>query len=163
MSQIDLEQIRAQNRIEDVIAATFPLKKTGTHYIGVEHDSFVVFPNTGSYYWYSRSEYGDVFDFVGRYKLSYGAAWNSRDSAMFIEAVRYLAQRAGIPIEADANFKKSPAWAERQLVARLHDALLNNAPALAYVTQKRGWKLDTVKAARLGYMPTDKRITIEGS
>jgi hypothetical protein len=29
--------------------------------------------------------------------------------------------------------------------------------ALAYVTEKRGWQLCTVKAARLGYMPQDKR------
>ncbi len=161
VSPLDLEQIRAQNRIEDVVAESFPLKKIGTHYIGAEHDSFVIFPNTGSYFWYSRGEYGDVFDFVGRYKLSYGASWNPRDVSMFLEAVRYLAQRAGLPVAENANFKKSPTWAERQLVARLNDALLNYPPALTYVTRKRGWKIETVKAASLGYMPRDKQSLIK--
>ena len=107
MSQIDLEQIRAQNRIEDVIAETFPLKKTGTHFIGVEHDSFVVFPNTGSYYWYSRSEYGDVFDFVGRYKLSYGVAWNSRDSAIFSRPARDDSMKG--PCSSSSDFSEPPS------------------------------------------------------
>ena len=78
----------------------------------------------------------------------------------FIEAVRYLARRAGIPFEENAAFKQSPTWAERQLVARLHDALLHTPTALMYVTHTRGWQRSTVDAARLGYMPRDKRILL---
>lgn len=76
---------------------------------------------------------------------------------MFMEAVRYLAQRAGISIETKTDFQKSYAWAERQLVARIHDALLNTPAALDYATKMRCWQLSTVKAARLGFMPQDKR------
>ena len=76
---------------------------------------------------------------------------------MFTEVVRYLAQRAGITLEENINFKQSSAWAERQLVQRLHDALLNTPAALAYVTEKRGWQSSTIKSAHLGYMPQDKR------
>jgi hypothetical protein len=39
----------------------------------------------------------------------------------------------------------------------LHDALLTSQTALAYPTTQRGWQLSTVKAARLGFMPYDKR------
>jgi hypothetical protein len=39
----------------------------------------------------------------------------------------------------------------------LHEALLNHALALQYVTTTRGWQLATVKSAWLGNMPTDKR------
>jgi DNA primase len=97
-----------------------------------------------------------VFDFVGRHLLSLGA-WNNRDATQFMEAVRYLAQRAGIALEGNINFKLSSAWAERQLVQRLHDTLVNTPAALTYVNEKRGWQLITVKAARLGFMPQDKR------
>lgn len=60
----DLEHIRSRNPIEEVVAEKFALKKSGSHFIGVEHDSLVVVPNTGFYFWNSRGEHGDVFDFV---------------------------------------------------------------------------------------------------
>jgi DNA primase len=152
----DLEHLRSHNPIEEVVAEKFALKKSGSRFISVEHDSLVVIPNTGMYFWNSRGEHGDVFDFVGRHLLSLGT-WNNRDAAQFMEVVRYLAQRAGITLEENINFKKSAAWAERQLVQRLHEILLNTPAALTYVTEKRGWQLTTVKAARLGFMPQDKR------
>jgi DNA primase len=156
---LDLEHLRSRNPIEELVAEKFALKKSGSRFIGVEHDSLVVVPNTGFYFWNSRGEHGDVFDFTGRHLLSLGA-WNNRDVAQFMEAVRYLAQRAGITVEENSHFKKSSAWAERQLVQRLHDTLLNTPAALTYVTEKRGWQLSTVKTARLGFMPQDKRVLL---
>jgi hypothetical protein len=153
---LDLELIRSRNPIEDIVAEKCPLRRSGSRFIGVEHDSLVVVPNTGFYFWNSRGEQGDVFDFVGRHMLSLGA-WDNRDAAQFMEVVRYLAQRAGIALEENSNFKKSAAWAERQLIQRLQDTLLNTPDALTYVTEKRGWQLNTIKAARLGFMPQDKR------
>ncbi|MBZ0296387.1 MAG: hypothetical protein K8L99_27750 [Anaerolineae bacterium] len=152
----DLEQLRSRIPIEEVVAEKFALKKSGSRFIGVEHDSLVVVPHTGMYFWNSRGEHGDVFDFVGRHLLSLGA-WNNRDATQFMEVVRYLAQRAGITLEENINFKQSSAWAERQLVQRLHETLLNTPTALTYVTEKRGWQLNTIKASRLGFMPQDKR------
>ncbi len=152
----DLELIRSRNPIEDIVAQKFPLRRSGSRFIGVEHDSLVVVPNTGFYFWNSRSEQGDVFDFVGRHMLSL-CAWDNCDAAQFIEVVRYLAQRAGITLEENINFNKSPTWAERQLIQRLHDTLLNTPAALTYVAETRGWQLMTLKAARLGFMPQDKR------
>jgi DNA primase len=152
----DLEQIRSRNPIEEVVAEKFALKKSSSRFISVEHDSLVVVPNTGCYFWNSRGEHGDVFDFVGRHLLSLGV-WNNRDTTQFMEVVRYLAQRAGITLEENTDFKRSSAWAERQLVQRLHETLLNTPAALTYVTEKRGWQSSTIKVARLGYMPQDKR------
>jgi DNA primase len=152
----DLEQIRSRNPIEEIVAEKFPLKKSGTRFIGVQHDSLVVIPHTGWYFWNSRNEQGVVFDFVGRHILSSGT-WNNRSPEQFIEATDYLARRAGIAIERNADVRQSPAWSERQLVQRLQDTLLNVPPALNYVTQQRGWQINTIKAARIGYMPQDKR------
>ncbi|MBK8034615.1 MAG: hypothetical protein IPK17_34960 [Chloroflexi bacterium] len=101
---IDLEQVRSANPIEQLIGEKFALKRQGTRLASVEHDSLVVTPQTGLYFWNSRSEHGDVFDFVGRHFLNYGSSWNNRDAAMFMEVARYLAQRAGIRIEEGATF-----------------------------------------------------------
>lgn len=154
---IDLEQIRSANPIEKLVGERFALKRQGTRFVGIEHDSLVVTPQTGLYFWNSRGEHGDVFDFAGRHVLNYDNRWNNRDAMMFWEAVRYLADRAGISIESDADFQKSFTWAERQLVQRLHEVLLNTPAALDYVTKTRGWQMATVRNARLGFIPQDKR------
>ncbi len=116
---IDLEQIRTANPIEQLVAEKFSLRRSGTRYVGIEHDSLVVTPQTGMYFWNSRGEHGDGFDFAGRYLLNYGEIWNHYDAVQFMEAVRLLAERAGISLDADADFRKSALWAERQLVSRL--------------------------------------------
>jgi DNA primase len=96
---IDLERIRALTPIEQLVGEKFTLRRAGARFVGVEHDSLVVLPQSGQYFWNSRGEHGDVFDFVGRYLLNYETRWNPRDPAQFLEAVRYLAQRVGLPVE----------------------------------------------------------------
>jgi hypothetical protein len=159
---IDLENLRASNPIEDVIAEKFALKKMGLRFVGIDHDSLVVTPANGLYFWNSQSEYGDVFDFVGRHLLNYGSGWNNRDATQFMEVVEWLARRAGITLERGTDFRQAGAWAERQLVQRLQDTLLNTPLALTYATQTRGWTMQTVRLARLGFMPSDKRPLLEG-
>jgi hypothetical protein len=156
---IDLELIRSRNPIEDVVNEKFALKKSGTRYTSVEHDSLVVVPKTGFYFWNSRNESGDVFDFVGRYILSSGA-WNSSDPNQFMEVVEYLAKRAGIMLEQNSDFRKPAAWAERELVKRLNVQLHHTPAALSYVIQKRGWTPETVKSARIGFMPQNKKALL---
>ena len=75
---IDLAEIRARNPIESIIGEKYKLKKVARTFKAEEHDSLVVFPATQSYYWYSRDEGGDVFDWVGREMLGYGSAWSNR-------------------------------------------------------------------------------------
>ncbi|MBZ0291315.1 MAG: hypothetical protein K8L99_01995, partial [Anaerolineae bacterium] len=159
---IDLEHIRSRNPIEDVVGEKFNLKQSGKRFIGVEHDSMVVVPASAMYFWNSRGEHGDVFDFVGRYHLNYGSGWNNYDPQHFMEAVEHLARRAGISIERGADFRQTADWSERQLVQRLHDTLLNTPPALSYATKRRGWDMQTIRLAKLGFMPSDKRPLLEG-
>ncbi len=158
----DLEHIRSRNLIEEVVAEKFALKKSGSRFIGAEHDSLVVTPANGLYFWNSQGEYGDVFDFAGRHLLNFGSGWNNRDAAQFMEVVEHLARRAGISLERGTDFRQTGAWSERQLVQRLQDALLNTPPALSYAMQTRGWTMQTVRLARLGFMPSDKRSLLDG-
>ena len=39
---------------------------------------------------------------------------------------------------------------------------MNTPAALDYATQTRGWRLDTVHAARLGFMPRNRRRLLDG-
>ncbi|MBE2182400.1 MAG: hypothetical protein IAE89_03140 [Anaerolineae bacterium] len=158
---IDLEQLRTANPIERLVAEKFALRRSGSRFVGVEHDSLVVTPQTGMYFWNSRGEYGDVFDFAGRHLLNYGDQWNPHDAVQFMEVIRLLAARAGITLDTDADFRRSALWAERQLVSRLHETLLNTPAALRYVTETRGWQLATIQSAKLGFMPADKRALID--
>ena len=88
---IDLEAIRARQRIEDLIVEKHQLRKQSARNLHViEHDSLVVFTQTQSYYWYSRDEGGDIFDWVGREVLGYGTIWNNRQLEKFWEAVKWL-------------------------------------------------------------------------
>ncbi len=141
---IELEHIRSRNPIEDVVGEKFNLRRLGKRFIGVEHDSMVVVPTSGMYFWNSRGEFGDVFDFVGRYHLNYGSEWNNRDPHHFMEAIEHLARRAGITIERGTDFRQTAAWSERQLVQRLHDALLNTQPTQGSVVggtcKRSGWR-----------------------
>ena len=106
---IDLELIRARTPLETLVGEHFNLRKSGSRYVGVDHDSLVVTPQTGFYFWNSRGEYGDVFDFAGRYLLDYGNTWNNRDATMFKAAVQCLAERAGIPYEMAGDTQHSTA------------------------------------------------------
>ncbi len=154
---IDLQHIRSRNPIEDVVGEKFSIRKSGSRFVGVEHDSFVVIPSTGYYFWNSKNEQGDVFDFTGRYILSYGDSWQNRDRSQFMEAVQYLAGRAGINLEKRNHPQNQAYQSERNLVQKFQSALLDTPQALAYATGERGWSTDTVKASRLGFMPYDKR------
>jgi DNA primase len=157
---LDLETIRAHNPIEAVVGETFKLKKVGAHFTSLEHGSLVVNPRTGWYHWNSKDERGDVFDFVGRHVLKLD--WSPHNPSLFLEAIRYLAQRAGLSLPEAKDLKASPRWAERQLVARLQEALLKTPVALAYAQAQRGWDSATLGAEKLGYMPRDKRALLEG-
>ena len=161
---IDLENIRSLNPIEQVVGEKFALKKSGSRFIGVEHDSLVVTPGKGMYFWNSKLEYGDVFDFVGRYMLGYGpSSWDKRNPNQFMESVEWLARRAGITLERDTDVSKTRSWGERQLVRRLQDALLEEGgDAISYAKEERGFTSSIIALERIGYMPFKKEKLLEG-
>jgi hypothetical protein len=65
-------------------------------------------------------------------------------------------------LERGTDFRQTAGWAERQLVQRLQDTLLKTPPALSYATQMRGWTMQTIRLAQLGFMPSDKRPLLDG-
>ena len=157
MSVID--EIKARIDIVDLVGETVKLRRTGKNYIGfcpfhpnTRTPSFVVFPETGTWRCFGQcNEGGDIFRFVMK-----------KENWDFSEALRYLAERAGValrPIEA------APPE-EEQALEHLRD-LLENAVTFYqhYLTQtpegrlafdylhQRGLRDETILQFGLGYAP----------
>ncbi len=158
ISQAGLDQVRAANDIVEVIGGYLPLKRAGGNFVThcpfhrEKTPSFNVNPHRQIFYCFGCHKGGDVITFVKDY-----------ESLQFTEAVRRLAQRAGITLELDrtpgyeqALHLKETLWQiHEQITQRWHGALLNEAGgqiARDYL-QRRGVSDEAVKLFRLGYAP----------
>lgn len=88
-----LEEIRSRNDIVDVISSYVKLKKQGATYFGLcpfhneKSPSFSVTPGKQMYYCFGCGEGGNVYSFIMKY-----------ENYSFVEAVKMLADRAGITL-----------------------------------------------------------------
>ena len=57
-----IAQIKEKLRIEDIIGQTYTVIGKGHRRTTTEHDSLTLFLDTNTWYWYSRSIGGDLFD-----------------------------------------------------------------------------------------------------
>jgi DNA primase len=149
-----VDEIKRRLDIVDVIGQTVQLKRSGKSFMGLcpfhgeKSPSFYVSPERGSWRCFGCGEGGDIFSFVQR-----------RDNLDFRDALRHLAERAGVPIEEthrpDPNAKQ-----ERD---RLHAILESTAlyyrgtlagelgqPAREYIIG-RGVTPESVDRFGLGY------------
>src|SRR5262245_19419738 len=112
-----LDDLKAQTSIVSLIGDVVPLRKTGATFKGLcpfhqeRTPSFNVNPAKGIFKCFGCGAGGDVFKFVELYqKLS------------FPEAVRNLAQRAGMPVpETEGGPDERAAAAEREALIKLHE------------------------------------------
>jgi DNA primase len=139
------------------------LRRTGSRYKALcpwhaDHNpSLEVNPERQSYKCWSCGAGGDIFDFV-----------KNIERVEFPEALRMLADRAGIALEspvstasASAGPTKSDlfeinAWAERVFAGALH----HSAEALEYLG-RRGLTPESVDRFRLGYAPAEHGWLLE--
>ena len=88
-----IEEIRSRNDIADVISSYVKLKKQGATYFGLcpfhneKSPSFSVTPGKQMYYCFGCGEGGNVYSFIMKY-----------ENYSFVEAVKMLADRAGITL-----------------------------------------------------------------
>ena len=61
---MDIEAIKRANPVEDVIEEECKLRPAGKYLRGVEHDSLVVDPARGAWFWNSEGRQGDVIAWV---------------------------------------------------------------------------------------------------
>jgi DNA primase len=158
VSQSTIEQIRAASDIVDIIGNYFPLKRAGGNFVALcpfhteKTPSFNVNAQRQIYHCFGCHAGGDVFKFI-----------QEHEHVDFMEAVRRLAERAGIVLEFENNPEADRKRRQKDLLLKAHEQLaqhwhallLNDAagePAREYLTA-RGISEAAVKEFRLGFAP----------
>lgn len=152
ISEEILEKIKSQNDIVDVISERVRLKKAGRNFTGLcpfhneKTPSFSVSQEKQIYKCFGCGEAGSVISFVMKDK-----------NLPFIEAVKYLANRANIPLKL-GNGEQSQSNRKKELLYKVNveaakfffSNLMNNQNAKEYFLN-RGIKEETIKKFGLGY------------
>jgi DNA primase len=158
MSAVD--EVRSRTDIVEVIGKYVKLTRSGRSYKGLSpfqnerSPSFFVFPETQTFKDFSSGEQGDVFSFLMK-----------KEGLTFIEALRELAQRAGVELEQQSeNQKRNEGYEERlrmastQAVDYFHQLLLSAPQAAncrAYLKDKRHLTDETIHNWHMGYSLMD--------
>ena len=152
------EQIRAASDIVEVIGAVLPLKRAGANFVALcpfhqeKTPSFHVNPQRQIFHCFGCQKGGDVFAFVQDY-----------ENVEFMEAVRRLAQRAGIPLELTGATGDAQGRFLKESLLNLHEQITRHwqqvlaqdpagQPARDYLA-KRGVPPQAVQLFRLGAAP----------
>ena len=159
------EQIRAASDIVEVIGGYLPLKRAGANFVALcpfhkeKSPSFNVNAHKQIFHCFGCHKGGDVFRFVQDY-----------ESIGFMDAVRRLAERAGIKLEFEQGGEQEAARDLKSKLLLIHDALAtrwqqvlaNEAAgqvARDYLAQ-RGVSSEAVKTFRLGAAPEGDRLNL---
>ena len=147
-----IEQVRHANDVVDVIGAVFPLKRAGANFRALcpfhkeKTPSFNVNPSKQIWHCFGCGKGGDVFKFVMDY-----------ENLDFLGAVRRLAERAGIKVEAE-DAAGHAVRGEKELLFRLHDEAsaffqenLRAADVAKRYLEKRQISLEVARQWRIGY------------
>lgn len=151
-----IEEVRAANDVVDVISSYVRLTKKGSSYFGLcpfhneKSPSFSVSPGKQMYYCFGCGEGGNAISFIMKY-----------ENYTFQEAVKYLADRAGIRLpEVEATpEEKRKAGIKSVLLDINKEAALYFYKLLKSDKGEHGYKYlrgrglsdDTIKAFGLGY------------
>jgi DNA primase len=154
-----IDEIKSRLDVVDLISESVKLRRAGKNYTGFcpfhpnsRTPAFVVFPDSGTWRCFGQcNEGGDIFKFVMKKE-----GWD------FPQALKYLAERAGVQLEPLTPEREAQAESYEHLRTLLEDAAtfyrhnLFNTPAgasaLAYL-HKRGLKDTTIETFGLGYAP----------
>jgi len=158
-----IQEIRLHTDIVSVINRYVQLEQRGKRWVGLcpfhneKTPSFGVQPEQGFFYCFGCKKGGDAITFI-----------KEIENCQYIEAVERLAEFAGITItyEGDDDPAELRRIQERNSLLELYDKLtgtfhymlLNSAKArhaLAYI-ESRGFKLETIKRFKLGFVPADR-------
>lgn len=162
-----IEQVRAQADIVQIIGEHVTLKRSGKTYRGPcplhggEGPNFSVDPQRGIFKCFVCDEGGDVFSFPMKHL-----------GMEFLDAVRYVAERAGVHIpERDERddrpdpyreLREAVAFAAEWFQRQLWDEPGGQA-ALRYLREERGLPEEAVRRFGLGYAPDSWRALREAA
>ncbi len=154
-----VDEIKARLDIVDLVSESVKLRRSGKSYTGfcpfhpnTRTPAFVVFPDSGTWRCFGQcNEGGDIFKYVMKKE-----GWD------FSQALEFLAQRAGVTLEArtpereaaDEQNDRLRDLLEQTAAFFSHHLLHSDAgrPALDYL-HKRGLTDETIQTFGLGYAP----------
>lgn len=151
-----IEEVRSRNDVVDLIGNYIKLTKKGSSYFGLcpfhneKSPSFSVSRDKQMYYCFGCGAGGNVFTFVMEY-----------ENYTFVEAVKYLAERAGISLpEVEVSEEQKRIQSQRQRLLDIHKMAAryfyyqlkskNGANALAYF-KNRCLSKETIAHFGLGF------------
>lgn len=151
-----IEEVRSRNDVVDLIGSYIKLTKKGSSYFGLcpfhneKSPSFSVSRDKQMYYCFGCGAGGNVFTFVMEY-----------ENYTFVEAVKYLAERAGIKLpEVEVTEEQKRIQNKRQRLLDIHKMTAryfyyqlkskNGANARAYF-EKRCLSMETIAHFGLGF------------
>ncbi|MGN0526494.1 MAG: DNA primase [Acutalibacteraceae bacterium] len=153
-----IEQIRDRNSIDSVISDYVELKRRGRTLVGLcpfhneKTPSFTVYPETNSYYCFGCGTGGEVINFV-----------RSIENLDFLDAVKFLADRAGLKLPDDyddsgSKLRRRIYEANREAARFYHETLFTERgkEQLQYLLN-RGLTKKTIVHFGLGAAPDDWR------
>ncbi len=153
-----LNEVKEKNDIVDVISSYVNLRRSGNRYIGLcpfhseKTPSFFVNPQMQLYHCFGCGAGGTVIHFIEHI-----------ENLDFVEAVKFLAQRAGIPLPEEKDEVSEYSRLKRniremnKIAGRTYFRCLNSETgrgALSYL-RSRGLSDDTIKTYGLGYAPNE--------
>ena len=152
-----IDRLRDSNDIESVIAGYIDLRRRGKTLTGLcpfhneKTPSFTVYPETSSYYCFGCGAGGDVINFI-----------RNIENLDYIEAIKFLADRAGIKMPDDkyddtaSNLRRRIYAANREAARFFHETLFteNGKKQLEYL-QRRNVPMRMIKHFGLGAAPDD--------
>ena len=150
-----LQELKARSDLAEIASSYVSLKRTGKNMVGLcpfhseKSPSFNIYPDNGSFYCFGCGVGGDVITFVRRI-----------ENLDYMEAVRFLAQRAGLTVpenQIDDGMAKvrTRILALNRETARFYYSVLMSEQGAAgkeYFEQRR-LQPATVRHFGLGYSP----------
>lgn len=163
-SETTVEDVRARNDIVEVISEFVRLKKSGRNFKGLcpfhkeKTPSFIVSPERQMYHCFGCGSGGDVFSFIMAY-----------EKLEFPEALRYLAERAGVPLPRQRSSGRSSesdlVYRANQFALKFYHEQLGSAagrPALGYL-EGRGLNAETIGFFVIGWAPAGRAELLQAA
>ena len=153
----DVETIKERLEITEVVGGYVKLEKSGVSFKGrcpfhnEKTPSFFVSPLRQSYYCFGCGAKGDIFTFV-----------EEMDGVGFREALKTLAERAGVELKGHAENKLAKSEKDKlrevlEVATEFFEKKLSEYEKARKYLLSRGLSEKTIKTWRLGYAPAEWR------
>ncbi|MBP9748272.1 MAG: DNA primase [Candidatus Pacebacteria bacterium] len=155
-------KIKERLSIEDVVSSYIKLDRAGVNlkarcpFHNEKSPSFFVSPDRGSYYCFGCGASGDIFSFVEEF-----------EGLDFKGALKLLADRAGVPLEAytkemkEAESEKEKLYRIMEEATKYFENNLSISKDVQDYLKSRGLNEKSIKDFRIGYIKNDWRLLYE--